>query len=336
MSSATATVLAGTSRGVWTTNGDQYEPPTLTLDVRGVRELVMIDHTILAGTNDGIFTSSDLGNTWQASGLAGAQVWQIRSNHEGTLYASTAPAGLYRSLDGGTTWQAVDAFMELAAQAEWCIPIEPPVPASARALIAQGERLRVGIEVGGIALSDDAGESWDMVLPGDNPDLHMMFAHPNHPNTLFASTGYGRLDGIAEMVEGNAGVFRSTDAGMSWEYAWRGVTPRYSRPMCIDPRPPYSLTVAAAPNAFSNHKETAGAGAVLFRSDDQGQSWRNLGDSTHSPSSANFHGLNVDMTNPGGVIVGTDSGEVWRVTSDGQWQSRAAGLPFVLSLLSAA
>jgi photosystem II stability/assembly factor-like uncharacterized protein len=190
------------------------------------------------------------------------------------------------------------------------------------------------VEVGGILLSSDSGESWQTTLPGGNPDLHMMTAHPEDPNELFASTGYGRLDGVAEMVEGNAGVFRSTDGGSTWSYIWRGITPRYSRPMCIDPRAPFGLTVASAPTAFSSFRDEGGSGAVLFRTEDHGASWRSLCDADHSPSRANIHGLSPDPDSPGGVIIGTDTGEVWRVGNDAVWEPVADGLPAVLSVLS--
>ena len=182
------------------------------------------------------------------------------------------------------------------------------------------------------ARTEDGGESWEMVLPGDNPDLHMMCADPSEPATLYASTGYGRLDGVAEMVEGNAGVLRSRDFGATWDYAWYGITPRYSRPMCIDPRTPHGVTVASAPTAFSSYKDEGGAKAMLFRSTDGGQSWRSLCDAAHSPSAAKIHGLTPDPDSPGGVIVGTDTGEVWRVSDTAEWDRIGDGMPTVLSI----
>jgi hypothetical protein len=71
---------------------------------------------------------------------------------------------------------------------------------------------------------------------------------------------------------------------------------------------------------------------MLFRSEDGGRSWRSLGDDAHSPSTANFHGLITDPASPGGVIVGTDTGEVWRVSDDTTWAQLASGMPSVLSL----
>ena len=183
------TILAGTSRGVFRMNGSE---PAQVLESRGVRDLIAIGERVFAGTGDGLFVSDDQGTAWHRTGLEGVEVWQVRDAGNGTLYAGTAPTGLYKSTDQGDSWTEIEALARLAEEGGWCIPLDPPIPASARALVASGDRLWVGVEVGGIAMSEDAGATWSMVLPGDNPDLHMMFAHPEQPSTLYASTGYGR------------------------------------------------------------------------------------------------------------------------------------------------
>jgi photosystem II stability/assembly factor-like uncharacterized protein len=322
-------ILAGTSKGVFRLDGGVANQ---VLESRGVRDLVKVGDRLFAGTGSGLYVSDDEGEGWTLVGLEDKEVWQIRDAGNGLLYAGTAPTGLFKSNDGGSTWHEIEALAKLAEEGGWCIPLDPPIPASARALVVNGDDLWVGVEVGGIAVSHDAGQTWSMVLPGDNPDLHMMFAHPANGKTLYASTGYGRLDGVAEMVEGNAGVFRSEDGGATWTYAWKGITPRYSRPMCIDDRAPYGLTVASAPTAFSSYKQKEGAGAMLFRSEDGGESWRSLCDEEHSPSHANFHGLAVDPDHSGAVLVGTDTGEVWRVSDDAEWDLCAEGMPAVLAI----
>lgn len=326
------TVLAGTSRGVWSVDGGQ---PRSVLESRGVRDLAVIGDRVYAGTGAGLYASDDGGDSWTMIALADREVWQVRSAGGEIVYAATQPAGLFRSDDAGATWTEVKSFANLPEAARWCVPVDPPLPGRARALVVDGEdpdRIWVGVEVGGIARTEDGGDTWTVDLPGDNPDLHMIFAHPDQPGVMFASTGYGRFDGVAEMVEPNAGVFRSDDHGETWTYAWKGITPRYSRPMCVDHRPPYGLTVASAPNAFSSHNDDGGAGAMLFRSENNGESWRSLCDHDHSPSAANIHGLIPDPEEAGGVLIGTDTGEVWRVSDDARWHPVATGMPAVLAL----
>lgn len=344
-------LFAGTSRGVFRIDDGDSRP---VLQAGGVRDLVAVESGLFAATGAGLHRSVDGGETWTLVGMADREVWQVRASTAGTLYAGTQPAGLFRSDDGGDSWHELTSFAALPEAQEWCIPLDPPLPGRARAIVVQSppeadggnpspdpatDRLWVGVEVGGVARSDDGGETWKVVKPGDNPDIHMLFAHPDTANpettaTIFASTGYGRFDHIAEEIEGNAGVFRSDDDGETWSYAWHGITPRYSRPMCIDGRAPYGLTVASAPTAFSSYKDDGGADAMLFRSDDGGRSWRSLCDEAHTPSAANFHGLTVDPGRPGGVYIGTDTGEVWRVGADASWEPVADGLPAVLSLVA--
>jgi len=68
---------------------------------------------------------------------------------------------------------------------------------------------------------------------------------------------------------------------------------------------------------------------MLYRSDDGGATWRSLGDAAHSPSPTNFFGITADPETAGAVLVGTDLGEVWRVSPKGAWTRLAAGLPDV-------
>ena len=327
-------VLAGTTDGIYAVEeGDVHR----LLECRCVREMVRLDGRLFAGTDAGLFCSDGEGESWTPAGLADREVWQIRGAGGRVVYASTQPAGLFRSDDAGATWVEVESFARAPEAADWCLPVTPPEAARARALVIERDdprRIRVGVEVGGVMRTDDAGETWRHGLPGENPDLHMMFAHPERSNVLFASTGYGRPDGEAERVEGNAGVFRSRDFGASWSYVWRGVTPRYSRPMCVDHRAPHGLTVGSAPSARSSCKdEQGGAQAMLFRSENEGETWRSLCDPAHSPSQANFHGLAPDPERPGGVVVGTDTGEVWRVNDDAEWTMLGSGMPLVASIL---
>jgi hypothetical protein len=170
-------------------------------------------------------------------------------------------------------------------------------------------------------------------LPGGNPDLHTIVAKPDEPGVLFASTGFGRIDQSEPMEQRIAGMFRSDDHGKTWRFQWSGMTPPYTRPLCIDPRAPHAVTVGASPTAFSSHKDAGGACAMLFQSADGGATWRSLGDADHSPSAAQIQAVAADPETKGGVLVGTETGELWRVRPDTPWARLAQGLPQVQSIL---
>src|SRR5262249_3477778 len=231
--------------------------------------------------------------------VAGKMVWEIKAvpGDERTVYAVTQPAGLYRSDDGGATWSEVESFLKTPGSEQWCVPGTPPTPGRARTITfdaADPHRFSVGVEVGGVVSTSDGGATWSCTLPGGNPDLHVMVSHPGKAGLLFASTGFGRIDNSEPMSQRIAGMFRSDDAGVTWESLWKTVQPPYPRPLCLDPRPPHALTVGCSPTAFSSHKDEGGAHAMLYRSDDGGDHWRSLGDAAHSPSAAQILAVAVD------------------------------------------
>lgn len=329
--------LVGTSAGVFQGGSGA---PVKDGPSRGIRHLSLIGSDLFSGGSDGVFRSGDGGRSWKASGLDACEVWDMASPGTGrTIYAGTQPAGLYASQDGGSSWKAVDSFLKAPGADRWCLPGVPPPSARARTLaFAAGDpaRFRVGIEVGGVAASDDGGASWDVTLPGGNPDIHIMVGHPARPGVIFATTGFGRIDNSEPREKRIAGTFRSDDGGKTWTYLWEGIQPPYTRPICIDPRPPHAITVACAPTAFSSITDEGGAKAMLYRSDDDGGTWRSLGDEAHAPSAANFLAVTPDADRAGGVLVGTETGEVWRVSPEGSWTKLAEGLPAVQALLALA
>jgi len=332
-------IVIGTTNGLFRANGFAAPKPSAELAGRRIEHLARVDDVLYAGTDAGLFRSRDAGTSWQLAGLAGYEVWALAASPAGshTLFAATQPAALFRSRDGGLTWSEVESFRKVPGAERWCVPLTPPLPGRARGIAldpADDARWWIGIEVGGILHTEDAGETWSCLLPGCapevpvNPDIHQVVLHPGR-GVLFASTGYGRMDQSEPRDKRSAGVFASEDGGKSWRYTWAGVQPRYTRPMCVDGRAPYALTVGASPTTYSSHRDPGGAQAMLYRSDDEGVTWRSLGDPAHTPSPTNFFGITPDPETIGGVLVGTDLGEVWRVTPAGAWRRLAAGLPDV-------
>jgi photosystem II stability/assembly factor-like uncharacterized protein len=326
--------LVGTNAGVFLGESGQ---PAAGIEGRGVRQLVKGDGHLFAAGADGVYASTDDGRSWARLGVDAGEVWSVLAapGDGGTLLASTQPAHLFRSDDGGSTWREVTSLLEVPGSERWCVP-DNPIGARAITIAAdpfEARRYWVGVEVGGVLATADDGAHWSVTEPCGNADVHMLVPHPKRAGVLFATMGAGRLDtSPGEPLV--PGPYRSDDGGQTWQYLGTELQPRYARVLCVDPRPPYVLTVPAMPNFRSSAREPGGAQAMLFRSEDEGGTWRSLGDAAHAPSNVRLTAVAPDPREAGAVLVGTESGEVWRVSAEARWDRLCDGLPPVQAMLT--
>jgi len=331
------TLLIGTSNGVFTADASGTTQEVEGLAGREVRALRASNGTIYAGAENGVYTSKNGGHSWKKSGVEGKIVWDIAPapGDERTIYVGTQPAALFRTKDGGESWAEIDSMRRIPGSEKWCVP-NSDAGARARTLVLDARdpsRYWVGLEVGGVLGTGDDGATWSSVMTGG--DIHVMAADPSRPGVLYMTTGFGRYpDDPQPREERIAGAFRSKDAGRTWEYLWKGIEPPYTRPMCVDDRAPYALTIGCAPTAFASYKDEGGAKSRLYQTTDAGDTWNDLGDKDHSPSAACILAVSPAPEGPGQVLVGTDTGEVWRVTPDKAWTLLVSGLPAVQSVLA--
>jgi photosystem II stability/assembly factor-like uncharacterized protein len=330
-------LLIGTSSGVFVATGSGVVNEVDGLTGREVRALRAANGTVYAGADNGVFRSRDGGRSWTLSGVEGKIVWDIAAapSDDRVVYAGTQPAALYRTRDGGESWSEIDSMQRIPGSEKWCVP-NSPAGARARTLVldaANPARYWVGLEVGGVLSTADDGATWTSAMTGG--DIHVMAADPARPGVLYMTTGFGRYpDDPQPREERIAGAFRSGDGGQSWEYLWANREPPYTRPMCVDPRAPHALTIGCAPSAFASYRDEGGAKSRLYQTTDGGDTWRDLGDADHSPSAANILAVAPSPEGPGGVLVGTDTGEVWTVTPTAEWTLLERGLPAVQSVLA--
>jgi BNR/Asp-box repeat len=327
-------LLVGTTSGIFNPSS---AAPAGCLSALTVRQLIQVDCNLFAAASDGVYRSVDAGRSWTRAGVDSLEVWNIAASpHEPrTLYASTQPAHLFVSHDGGDSWHELASFLDAPGANRWCVPGNPPQGARALALAfdpSDPQRLWVGVEVGGVVISEDDGASWSVSVPCGNADVHLLAVHPSSAGVLFATTGYGRNDD-APMDPRLAGPYRSDDYGRTWRYLGKEMQPHYTRAMCVDPRPPHVLTIPAAPDVRSSVKDPDGAQSVVFRSEDEGASWHPLGDAAHSPARVRLTAVAPDPEQAGSVLVGTETGEVWRVTSNATWSQLCQAGAAVQSIL---
>ncbi|WP_269531112.1 exo-alpha-sialidase [Chitinimonas sp. BJYL2] len=95
------------------------------------------------------------------------QMWTLAIGGDGTLWAGGIPPGLFRSNDGGTSWQLIDALWQRPERANWfgggfddagihSVLVDPRNP----------QRVVIGISCGGVWQTHDGGASWDKAAAG--------------------------------------------------------------------------------------------------------------------------------------------------------------------------
>jgi hypothetical protein len=221
-------LLAATPDGLYRVARDGTTTEVLSTGVQQVRAG---DDTAYAATTDGLFVSGDTGETWRQEGLAGTTVQSVTADG----LAGSRPVGVFERA-GPDDWQELDGLRALATKRGW-----PTASfrdeAWARSLARDGERLLVGVEVGGLALRDGAG-NWHSVGPTEPDaeatnrcdDVHHV-AVRNRDEWLLATGG---------------GVHWTTDAGGSWTELGTGDR-AYARELCCTNGDVYVATNASPP-----------------------------------------------------------------------------------------
>jgi photosystem II stability/assembly factor-like uncharacterized protein len=242
--------------------------------------------TIYAGTPEGLFKSSDGGNTWSLTGLTQVGVGTIAVGTGGTVYAASNGSqlgtltvtgnhgGLWKSTDGGATFTR--------------LPLGPP----------------------GIAPENFSG-------PG--AFISFLLVDPSNPQTLYAVTGSGGFTFGTQ-----APIFKSTDGGATWSQIGNGILATPTG-FAMDPNNSSTL-YASTPTLICCGIGAGITPGQFFRSDDAGATWRsistgNFPDLTAGPGIL-FSGTRVSTD--GGVtwtnrtgprIVGADSAGVYGIDS---------------------
>ncbi len=146
---------------------------------------------IVAGTRDGIWRSTDNGQTWTESNrdLAIRYVRWMASSATPTaaILVGTEPAGIFISHDGGVTWTPNPEVGMLRDRYGWFLPYSSNAGCVRGFAIAESgpkrDRMYAAAEVGGVLVSDDNGDTWQLVEGSDGkPDLNREYGTMVHPD----------------------------------------------------------------------------------------------------------------------------------------------------------
>ncbi|WP_115864510.1 WD40/YVTN/BNR-like repeat-containing protein [Halorussus litoreus] len=293
-------VLIGTRDGVFratTIPVDDVEQVLDSGDVPRVRTFPEVDG-VFAATKTGLFRSMDEGQTWADLGVPQEEVYSVVASPDGErLYTGTHPAHLYVSTDGGETWDELEGFQELPSRDEWHTPRHRN-EAHVRSLSVHPEtpdRVIAGVEVGGVHISEDQGETWTERRDGVHDDVHHVLVLG--PDEYVASCGDG--------------FYRTRDAGQSWTRLDTDLDHRYFREaFAFDGR----LYAAAARNSPGTWSGENGADAILVESTDFGETIETVSYSGE-PAEVILAWTAVD----GRVLAGTNDGRLISRDADGTW-----------------
>ena len=145
--------------------------------------------TLFAGTEAGIYRTQDSGGHWQRceSAMNDLQIWSIAISGQepDTIYAGTCPAALFKSADGGDTWKKLDVEMKQELEGIAVIPRVTSIAIDPE----DGQTVYAGVEIDGMRVSHDGGESWTEGSDGlSSRDIHGLTVVAGDRKTLFAGT----------------------------------------------------------------------------------------------------------------------------------------------------
>ena len=255
------------------------------LDGLSVRALHASGDDVRAGTyGDGLFRSADGGRTWEK--VADGTFRFVTGE-----LAGTEPARVYRSADGGRSWSELEGITRIPGHEHWYLPYSPRAGAARNAYVS-GDRVLVAGEVAGLLRSDDGGATWVCEPVDGDEDVHHVTGHPDDPDLLYVSLGTASLT-----VQGgqHGGIARSRDAGRTWEK----VETDYTRATIVPPARPDLLFAGPAPRV--------GREGRIVVSRDGGDTWEPAGD-----------GIDVPMPDMVELFVAAPDGSVWAICSRGR------------------
>lgn len=209
-------LIIGTGKGVYQASDPSLGRIERLLDDVKVYDLAWSEGTLYVAAESGLYRSPDRGEEWAAIDVPADEVTSVATSPDGShAYVGTMPEHVYVSTDGGDSWQERESLQELPSRDKWfqrgshhshvrTLGVHPDVP----------DRVVVGVDGGGVHVSDDRGETWESRMTGITAYVHHLL--PLGPDEYLAAT--------------DAGVFWTTDCGRWWDFQYDDdVTHRYFR-----------------------------------------------------------------------------------------------------------
>jgi photosystem II stability/assembly factor-like uncharacterized protein len=303
---------------------------------------------LLQRSDDGGVTWSPVGNEFSYEGVPGTHQWYDGTPHPwefarvwhleptpgdpDTLYAGVEDAALFRSADGGRTWQELPGLREHGSGPHWqpgaggmclhTIVLDPRDPS----------RMHVAISAAGVFRTDDGGKTWKATNRGlrsegiPDPDaevghcVHNLAMHPSRPDVLYMQKHWD--------------VMRTDDAGDTWHDIGGNLPTDFGFPIAVHAHEPE--TVYVVPITSDSHHFPPEGKLRVYRSRTGGNEWEPLTaglPQQHCYVNVLRDAMAVDSLEESGVYFGTTGGQVYASPDAGNtWTPIVRDLPAVLSV----
>ncbi len=310
------------------------------IDTRGAPRIYASSCNAFFGMK--ILRSTDLGKKFKETksapafpkddGRALANIWSLEPGAgKKDLWCGVEPASLFRSSDGGDSWEMVQGISNHPHARKWqpgngglCM----------HTILRDKDRVHLGISTGGHYLSEDGGKTFAAsnkgvgagFVPDPYPEfgqcVHKMARHEDAPGRLYMQNhgGWAERPGI--------GVLRSDDHGRTWRSIAKGLPSDFGFPIVVHPHDPD--TVYVMPLEGMTRTCPGGAPAV-WRSENGGDSWKRL--ARGFPKKESFFtvlrdGMDIDDLKSPALYFGTTTGQLWMGRDGGEeWSCLFDSLP---------
>ena len=265
------------------------------------------------GYGDGIYRSLDGGKSWTNMGLKDSQhIGTIRidprdSNviyvaSQGPLWSAGGERGVYKSTDGGKTWNLILSAGEYTGANE--VHLDPRNPDTVYASLHQRFRNVAALVDGGpesgIHKSTDGGQTWRELksgIPTEDKGKIGLSISPANPDVIYATI---------ELAQRTGGLWRSQDAGETWE--------KRSKEFYSGTGPHYYQEVFASPHDVDTVYQVA---PTLYRSVDGGKTMQPV---RNNYVHGDYHSVVFDPEDPDYLMVGTDGGVYESFDGTAHWK----------------
>jgi photosystem II stability/assembly factor-like uncharacterized protein len=262
------------------------------------------------------------------------RVWHLEPavNDPDTVYAGVEDAAMFKTTDGGKSWQELAGLRTHGTGPAW----QPGAGGMCLHTIIQDptrpDRLYIAISAAGAFRTDDGGRSWKPInrglvsqyIPDPKAEVghcvHRLAIHPSRPDTVFMQKHWD--------------VMRSDDGGDNWREVSGNLPTDFGFVIDVHAHEPDTVYVVPI-KSDSEHFPLDGRLAV-YRSRSGGQEWEALTNGLPQKDcyvNVLRDAMAVDRLDPCGVYFGTTGGQVYGSADAGDsWAPIVRDLPPVLSV----